>query len=51
MNNHFEVTVDFSGGLDLVFDGKTEIKLEIPDGSTIQTVIQILFDKYANHKK
>lgn len=24
------VSVDFGGGLDLVFDGKTELKLELP---------------------
>lgn len=29
MQNSITVNVDFSGGLDLVFDGKTEIKLEL----------------------
>jgi hypothetical protein len=30
MQHSFEVTVDFGGGLDLVFDGKTELKVELP---------------------
>lgn len=29
MQDSITVNVDFSGGLDLVFDGKNEIKLEL----------------------
>ncbi len=45
------VSVDFGGGLDLVFDGKTELKLDLPVGSSVSTVIKQLADKHANHKR
>ena len=51
MQNSFIVSVDFGGGLDLVFDGKTELKLELTEGSTVSTVIKQLADKHANHKR
>ena len=51
MLNSFEVVADFGGGLDLVFDGKTQIKLELAEDSTVSTVIKLLADKHANHKK
>jgi hypothetical protein len=51
MQNNFEVTVDFGGGLDLVFNGKTELKLELTEGGTVSTVIQLLAEKHANHKR
>ena len=51
MNNSIKVNVDFGGGLDLVFDGKKEILLELPSNSTIQTVIVELSNKHANHKR
>jgi hypothetical protein len=51
MDNNIKVCVDFGGGLDLVFDGKKEITLEIPKDSTVQTVIAELANKHANHKR
>ena len=51
MENNIAVTVDFGGGLDLVFDGKKEIKLSLPKEATVQTVISELACKHANHKR
>lgn len=51
MQNSFIVTVDFGGGLDLVFDGKTELKLELSEGSTVSSVIKMLASQHANHKR
>lgn len=51
MQNTININVDFGGGLDLVFDGKTDLKLELPIEATVQTVISQLANKYANHKK
>ena len=51
MNNSIDVKVDFGGGLDLVFDGKREIALQLPAGATIQTAIAELAGKHANHKR
>lgn len=51
MQNTIAISVDFGGGLDLVFDGKTDIKLELPESATVQTVITELASKHANHKK
>lgn len=51
MQNNIAIHVDFSGGLDLVFDGKTEIDLELQADATISTLIAELSNKYANHKK
>ena len=51
MNNNIKVSVDFGGGLDLVFDGKKDIALELPADSTVQTVISELANKHANHKR
>lgn len=35
MATEIKVKADFSGGLDLVFDGKTEITLVVPQGTTV----------------
>lgn len=51
MNPKFTVKADFSGGLDLVFDGKTEIKVEVPHNATASHLIRLLADHYANSKK
>lgn len=51
MQNTIAINVDFGGGLDLVFNNKTDIKLELPPNSTVQTVITELASKHANHKK
>ena len=51
MDNNIAVTVDFGGGLDLVFDGLKEIKLSLPKDATVQTVIAELAGKHANHKR
>ena len=51
MNNSIKVNVDFGGGLDLVFDGKKEILLELAPDSNIQTVITELANKHANAKR
>lgn len=51
MDNNIAVNVDFGGGLDLVFDGKKEIKLSLPKDATVQTVITELAAKHANHKR
>jgi len=39
MQNTIAIKVDFGGGLDLVFNNKTDIKLELPANATVQTVI------------
>lgn len=49
--NHITVTADFSGGLDLVFNGKTEIKLTLNSNSTVSDVIAELEKNHANDKK
>lgn len=51
MENTITIHVDFAGGLDLVFDNKTELNLELPVGSTVDTVIKELSNKHANYKK
>lgn len=51
MQNTISIQVDFGGGLDLVFDGKTDLKLEVASDATVQTIITELATKYANHKK
>jgi len=51
MNNTIKLNVDFGGGLDLVFDGKKEITLELPANATVQTVISELANKHANQKR
>ena len=51
MLKSLEITADFGGGLDLVFDGKTQIKLELAEGSTVSSAIKLLADKHANHKR
>jgi hypothetical protein len=51
MQNNITVSADFGGGLDIVFDGKTEIKLEIGLPATVSSVIRELADRHANHKK
>lgn len=37
-----KVKADFSGGLDLVFDGKTEIALQVKPGTTVAEAIKVL---------
>ncbi len=51
MQNTITIHVDFGGGLDLVFDGRKDIVLELPADATVQTVIAELASKHANHKK
>ncbi len=51
MNNSIAINVDFGGGLDLVFNNKTELTLTLPPESTIQSVITELATHHANHKK
>lgn len=51
MKGAIVVSADFGGGLDLVFDGKTQIDLVLPPGSSIATVIETLFREHANQKK
>ena len=38
-NKKITITVDFSGGRDLVFNGKTEIKLTLDENSKVSDVI------------
>ena len=42
--------VDFGGGLDLVFDGKTNISLALEEGATVSTAIKALADNHAKTK-
>ena len=51
MDGNIKVKADFSGGLDLVFDGKTEIALSVKEGNTIANLIRILAEEHANSKK
>lgn len=51
MQKDILVRVDFGGGLDLVFDGKTEIEVMLPLEGTVKDVIIELENKHANHKK
>lgn len=51
MDPTVKVKADFSGGLDLVFDGKTDIKLELKEGSTTADLIRDLANNHANSKK
>ena len=51
MDSNIKVKADFSGGLDLVFDGKTEIALTVKEGNTIANLIRILAEEHANSKK
>ena len=39
MQSTITIYVDFGGGLDLVFDGRKDIVLELPADATVQTVI------------
>ena len=45
------VIADFSGGLDLVFDGKAEIQLQMNENAKVSDVILLLETKHANDKK
>lgn len=49
--SNIKVKADFSGGLDLVFDGKTEITLQVKPGTTVGEIIKILGNEHANAKK
>ena len=51
MDKTIKVKADFSGGLDLVFDGKNEILLEVKEGNTTADLIKILAEIHANSKK
>lgn len=42
MDKPIKVKADFSGGLDLVFDGKPELTLETPANTKVGEVIRIL---------
>lgn len=47
-----KVKVDFSGGLDLLFGGKAELEVELPDDkSTIRHLVDLLASKYVTKKK
>lgn len=51
MATEIKVKADFSGGLDLVFDGKTEITLVVPQGTTVEKLIELLSTQHANSKR
>lgn len=51
MDNNIAIHVDFGGGLDLVFDGHTDLHLTLPPASTLQTLITQLATHHANHKR
>ena len=51
MDNTLTLTVDFGGGLDLVFDFRKEIVLQLPQPATVQSVISELASKHANAKR
>lgn len=51
MATEIKVKADFSGGLDLVFDGKTEITLVLPQGTTVEKLIELLSTQHANSKR
>lgn len=51
MNESMKVKADFSGGLDLVFDNKSQIILDLEYKATVAHAIKKLADSYANSKK
>lgn len=46
-----KIQIDFSGGLDLIFNGKNEMILSVKKGSKLGDVIKILGNQHANNKK
>lgn len=51
MDNNIKVVADFSGGLDLVFNGNAQIVTHLPKPSTISSLIAFLSSQHANQKK
>lgn len=48
MDKQIKVKADFSGGLDLVFNGKPEITLHVREEATVADVIKALATEHAN---
>lgn len=51
MDHQIQVKVDFSGGLDLVFDGRADLVLHLEEKSKVRDAIRILGEQEANSKK
>lgn len=51
MDHQIKVKVDFSGGLDLVFDGRADLVLHLEEKSKVRDAIRILGEQEANSKK
>jgi ubiquitin related modifier 1 len=45
-SNNINVTVEFSGGLELLFDNKKNLALEVPEGTNVEQLIVILKDQH-----
>ena len=50
MQANITITVEFGGGLDLVFDNKPQLTLTLPEHSTLAQLVKTLYTM-ANHKR